>query len=112
MRTKTFPREPPAAARMVEEIVGCKGSRAVPDRVRHGVHRPGTLEASLAGLPTEVLNGRVRRLARVGILERIAYPEAPPRVEDTLTPSGGRFARELDGIAAREPCGATTRRGD
>lgn len=90
----------PHVARMVEDIVGCKWSLAVLDRVRHGVHRPGALEASLPGLSTKVLNERLRKLVRFGILDRTAYPEVPPRVEYRLTAFGGRLVRVLDDIAA------------
>lgn len=84
---------------MVEDIVGCKWSLAVLGRVRAGVRRPGALEHSLPGLSTKVLNERLRKLVRYGILARSAFPEVPPRVEYSLTPFGHRFARVLDDIA-------------
>ena len=102
LHAKRISDAPPPAARMVEDIVGCKWSLAVLDRVRHGVHRPGALESSLPGLSTKVLNERLRKLVRFGILERNAFPEIPPRVEYTLTEFGGRFVRVLDEIAALE----------
>jgi len=85
-------------ARMVEDIVGCKWSLAVLGRVRAGVRRPGALEHSLPGLSTKVLNERLKKLQRFGILERTAYAEVPPRVEYALTPFGERFVRLLDDI--------------
>lgn len=93
------PAEPPVA-RMVEDIVGCKWSLAVLARVRDGVRRPGALEHSLPGLSTKVLNERLRKLQRYGILARTAYAELPPRVEYALTPFGEQFARLLDDIDA------------
>ncbi|HEX6137396.1 MAG TPA: helix-turn-helix domain-containing protein [Casimicrobiaceae bacterium] len=99
---KKILRVEPAAARMVEDIVGCKWSLAVLDRVRHGVSRPGALEHSLPGLSTKVLNERLRKLQRYGIVKRTAYPEVPPRVEYALTPFGEKFVRVLDGVAALE----------
>lgn len=89
--------EPPVA-RMVEDIVGCKWSLAVLARVRDGMRRPGALEHSLPGLSTKVLNERLRKLQRYGILARTAYAELPPRVEYALTPFGERFVRLLDDI--------------
>ena len=100
LRTKPSLPDPPRAARMVEDVVGCKWSLAVLERVRQGVHRPGALEASLPGLSTKVLNERLRKLVRYGILERTAFAEIPPRVEYTLTDFGRRFAAVLDDIAA------------
>ena len=87
-------------AHMVEDIVGCKWSLAVLARVRQGVRRPGALEHSLPGLSTKVLNERLRKLQRFGILARTAYAEVPPRVEYALTPFGERFSRLLDEVEA------------
>jgi len=100
-RKKSLRTEPPAA-RMVEDIVGCKWSLAVLERVRSGVSRPGALEHSLPGLSTKVLNERLRKLQRYGIVSRTAYPEVPPRVEYALTPFGRKFVQVLDGVAALE----------
>jgi DNA-binding HxlR family transcriptional regulator len=100
-RKNSLRAEPPAA-RMVEDIVGCKWSLAVLERVRSGVSRPGALEHSLPGLSTKVLNERLRKLQRYGIVSRTAYPEVPPRVEYALTPFGRKFVRVLDGVAALE----------
>ncbi len=93
-------RNPPplSAARMVEDVVGCKWSLGVLAAVRNGVRRPGAIERSLPGLTTKVLNERLRKLVRFGLLEREVYPETPPRVEYRLTPFGARFAEVLDGI--------------
>ena len=100
-RKKSLRTEPPAA-RMVEDIVGCKWSLAVLERVRSGVSRPGALEHSRPGLSTKVLNERLRKLQRYGIVSRTAYPEVPPRVEYALTPFGRKFVQVLDGVAALE----------
>ncbi len=108
---KALPPAEPPVARMVEDIVGCKWSLAVLGRVREGVSRPGALEHSLPGLSTKVLNERLRKLVRYGILNRTAYAEVPPRVEYSLTPFGKRFARLIDDIEALQrdvDRGATT----
>lgn len=87
---------------MVENIVGCKWSLTVIDQVRSGVRRPGAIEHAVPGLSQKVLNERLRKLVRYGILARTAYAEVPPRVEYALTPFGERFARMLDEIASLE----------
>lgn len=84
--------------RMVEDVVGCKWSMAVLGAVRSGVNRPGAIERSVPGLTAKVLNERLRKLVRYGVLERFAYPEVPPRVEYQMTPFGLKFARILDMI--------------
>lgn len=88
--------------RMVEDIVGCKWSLAVLGLVRRGVTRPGALEHAIEGLSAKVLNERLRKLQRFGIVARQAYPEIPPRVEYRLTAFGERFAAILDAIDALE----------
>jgi DNA-binding HxlR family transcriptional regulator len=90
----------PEVARMVEDIVGCKWSLAVLGAVRKGVCRPGAMEHAIQGLSKKVLNERLSKLVRFGILERQAYPELPPRVEYSFTPFGVKFIGVLDGIDA------------
>jgi len=85
-------------ARMVEDIVGCKWSLAVLGAVRSGVRRPGAMEHAIEGLSKKVLNERLNKLVRFGILEKQAYPELPPRVEYRFTPFGDKFLGVLDGI--------------
>lgn len=85
-------------AGMVESIVGCKWSLTVLGLVRRGVNRPGAMEHAVPGLTAKVLNERLRKLVRCGILARTAYPELPPRVEYTLTGFGQRFLGLLDDI--------------
>lgn len=85
---------------MVEEIVGCKWSLAVLGLVRSGIHRPGQMERAVPGLSKKVLNERLRKLQRFGILARRAYREVPPRVEYRLTPFGEKFAGLMDAVEA------------
>ena len=94
--------EPPRVARMVEDIVGCKWSLCVLDLVNRGIVRPGAMQKSIRGLSTKVLNERLRKLTRFGILSRQVYAEVPPRVEYELTPFGRRFTRLLEDIDALE----------
>jgi DNA-binding HxlR family transcriptional regulator len=89
-------------SRMVEDVIGCKWSMAVLGLVRNGVYRPGAMERELPGLTTKVLNERLRKFVRFGVLARHAYPETPPRVEYKLTAFGARFAAILDMIEELE----------
>lgn len=83
---------------MVEDIVGCKWSLSVLALVRAGVNRPGAMQREVAGLSTKVLNQRLRKLVRFGILTKKSFPEVPPRVEYRLTAFGERFSVLLDDI--------------
>ena len=83
---------------MVESVIGCKWSLTVIDLVRHGVHRPGAMEHAIDGLSAKVLNERLVKLVRFGILEKTSYPEVPPRVEYNITAFGREFAQLLDQV--------------
>lgn len=69
-------------ARLVENIVGCKWSLAVLGAVRSGVHRPGAMEHAIEGLSKKVLNERLSKLVRLGILDKQHRAE-PPRASRT-----------------------------
>jgi len=85
-------------SKMVESIVGCKWSLSVLAAIRTGVRRPGELERACAPISTKVLNERLRKMLRFGIVERESFGEIPPRVEYRLTGLGQRFVRLLDEI--------------
>ena len=88
------------AARMVEDIIGCKWSLTVLGLVADGVHRPGAMQRRVSGLTAKVLNERLRKLLRFGIIERHVFAEVPPRVEYSLTAFGRKFDGVLKEIAA------------
>lgn len=81
---------------MFEQCVGCKWTLHVLAQIRAGVTRPGQLERSAPGLTTKVLNERLTKLVRFGILDKTAYAEVPPRVEYRFTAFGERFVEILD----------------
>lgn len=85
---------------MVEEIVGCKWSLAVLGAIRDGHVRPGAIERGIDGLSTKVMNERLAKLVRFGVLTKTSFPEVPPRVEYALTGFGTRLVAILDEIRA------------
>ena len=46
------------------------------------------LERSLAGISPRTLSLRLRALEEEGVVERLTFPEVPPRVEYALTAKG------------------------
>jgi len=78
--------------------IGCKWSLTVIDLVRRGVHRPGAMEHAIDGLSAKVLNERLVKLVRFGILEKTSFAEVPPRVEYHLTAFGLEFSALLDQV--------------
>ncbi len=84
--------------RIVEDVVGCKWTLHVLAQVRAGINRPGRLVRTAEGLTTKVLNERLAKLVRYGVLEKVSHAEIPPRVEYHLTPLGMRLNGILDAI--------------
>jgi DNA-binding HxlR family transcriptional regulator len=97
-KNKLRPSPQPPASAMMEDIVGCKWSLSVMRLVRDGVNRPGAIHKAVDGLSTKVLNERLRKLQRFGIVDKKSYAEVPPRVEYQLTEFGKRFSAVLDGV--------------
>ena len=89
---------PKQSARMVEAIYGCKWSLTVYQLLANGINRPGEMVRGVEGLSTKVLNSCLRKNIEFGIIERIAYPEIPPRVEYVVTRFGKKFIRILDDL--------------
>ena len=96
---------------LLEDVLGCRWTVSVLRAVSNGVRRPGALERHIDGISTKVLGDRLRQFTRVGIFERIVYPEIPPRVEYSLSDFGKKFLRLLKEVeklqaqlnAARQP---------
>lgn len=87
---------------MVEDVIGCKWSLTVLGLIAAGVSRPGAMRRGVEGLTAKVLNERLRKLTRYGLIEREAFAEVPPRVEYRMTAFGRRFNRVLEAIAELE----------
>jgi DNA-binding HxlR family transcriptional regulator len=83
---------------MVEDVIGCKWSLQVLALVASGVRRPGAMERATEGLSAKVLNERLAKLIRFGILRKTSFAEVPPRVEYELTDFGRRFITVIDDV--------------
>ena len=80
--------------------MGCKWSLTVLGLVAGGMQRPGAMQRRVPGLSAKVLNERLRKLLRFGIIEREVHAEVPPRVEYRLTDFGRKFEGVIREIAA------------
>ncbi|WP_461516713.1 winged helix-turn-helix transcriptional regulator [Porticoccus sp.] len=85
-----------SVGRMVESIIGCKWSLSVLQLLRDGINRPGEMQRQVEGLTTKVLNERLAKLSRYGIIDKTVYPESPPRVEYNFTEFGRKFLQIID----------------
>jgi DNA-binding HxlR family transcriptional regulator len=88
----------PVAA-MVESIVGCKWSVRILQLCAEGPGRPSALLRACPGLSAKVMNERLRKMTRFGILRRTVQGDRPPvEVEYSLTPLGAGFMGILDEV--------------
>lgn len=87
---------------MVEDVVGCKWSMSVLDMLEQGINRPGMMTREEDGLSTKVLNERLKKLLRYGVIERQDFKEIPPRVEYHLTDFGKKFNKIIKDIRSLE----------
>jgi DNA-binding HxlR family transcriptional regulator len=83
----------------ITAILKCKWTLAILDAVRRGVTRPSHIQRDLPGLTPKVLNERIKKLERFGVLEKTVYPEIPPRVEYRLTDRGKKLIQLLEQIS-------------
>lgn len=91
-------RATPVAA-MVEDIVGCKWSMRLLELCVDGPTRPSALLRACPGLSAKVMNERLRKMSRFGIVRRTVLGERPPiEVEYRLTDLGRRFVRLLEEV--------------
>ena len=83
---------PVPVAVVVEQVLGCKWSVRLLELIASGCQRPGRLLRACPGLSAKVMNERLKKMVRFGILERSAYGEKPPlAVHYRLTAFGERF---------------------
>ena len=83
-------------ATMVESIVGCKWSLSLLRLAADGTSRPSALLRACPGLSAKVMNERLHKMQRCGIVRRRVIGDKPPlEVDDTLTPVGRRFVELL-----------------
>ncbi|RMD84242.1 MAG: transcriptional regulator [Candidatus Dadabacteria bacterium] len=88
-----------SVAAMLESVVGCKWSVRVLEILARGRSRPSQILRECPGLSAKVMNERLRKLMRYGIVERSVYGEKPPvRVEYALTPFGRRFIEIVEAV--------------
>jgi len=77
---------------MVEDIVGCKWSLGILRLLVEECNRPSAMLRAIPGLSTKVMNERLQKMIRFGIVTRTVIGEKPPvEVDYVLTLFGQRF---------------------
>jgi DNA-binding HxlR family transcriptional regulator len=69
-------------------IIGGRWKPAILCRLSHGTMRYNELKKSIDGISERMLVAQLRELEKDAVIERIVYPEVPPRVEYKLTALG------------------------
>lgn len=69
-------------------VVGGRWKPAILCRLTHGIMRYGELKKSIDGISERMLVAQLKELEKDRIIERIVYPQVPPRVEYQLTELG------------------------
>ncbi|WP_307817528.1 winged helix-turn-helix transcriptional regulator [Nocardia acididurans] len=81
-------READCPARLAVDLFGNSWLMVIAYTLRDGPMRPVELRAGIGGISQKMLTQTLRRMERMGLLERRRYAEAPPRVEYGLTSAG------------------------
>jgi DNA-binding HxlR family transcriptional regulator len=85
---------------LVEDVLGCKWTVQILGAIAAGQRRPGRLRRAVAGISVKVLNERLVKLGRHGVLERRALATRVPHVEYRLTRKGRELARLVEQMTA------------
>jgi DNA-binding HxlR family transcriptional regulator len=80
------------------EIIGAKWTALLVHDLSEGPRRFSELERSCHGISPRTLAERLRALEGEGMIQRHSYPEAPPRVEYTLTEKGASLLPIIDAM--------------
>ncbi|MGB0526030.1 MAG: winged helix-turn-helix transcriptional regulator [Flammeovirgaceae bacterium] len=68
--------------------------------IRKGANRFGMLQKGIEGITKQMLTKQLRELEADGILNRVIYPEIPPRVAYSFTEHGESLFPVIDAMSA------------
>ncbi len=80
-------------------IIGGRWKPAILCRLAYGAMRYSELRDSIGSISERMLVSQLRELEKDKIVERIVYPEVPPRVEYKLTEIGMSMRPMLDAMS-------------
>ncbi|SNZ16521.1 winged helix-turn-helix transcriptional regulator [Hydrogenobacter hydrogenophilus] len=79
-------------------VIGGKWKFLIIKELMAGPKRFSQLQKSIKGITQRMLTKQLRELERDGIVNRILYPQVPPKVEYTLTPVGKELKSVLSAL--------------
>ena len=97
MRAEVRPDREEAYHRLAE-VFGCKWTLAIIDAIRRGTRRPSAIRRELPDLSAKVLNERIAKLQRYGLIRRHERPGRVPHVEYDFTEAGLRLLPLIDAM--------------
>jgi len=77
-------------------IIGGKWKPSIIHMIRTGRNRYSILLKNITEISKQSLTNQLRELETDGIIERIIFPEIPPRVEYKITPYGSSILPIID----------------
>lgn len=80
------------------EVIFSKWKFCILMEINKGVTRPKDLVEAVGGVTKRVLHQQLKQLEFYKIIDRITYPEIPPRVEYFLTEDGKKILPILNEI--------------
>ncbi len=80
------------------EVIFSKWKFCILMELDKGITRPKDLVEAVTGVTKRVLHQQLKQLEFYKIIDRVTYPEIPPRVEYFLTEDGKRILPILDAI--------------
>lgn len=80
------------------EVIFSKWKFCILMELDKGITRPKDLVEAVTGITKRVLHQQLKQLEFYKIIDRVTYPEIPPRVEYFLTEDGKRILPILDAI--------------
>ena len=80
------------------DVIGGKWKILIIHLINYDINRFGKLSMMLKDISRQMLTTQLRDLEKDGILERVIYPEIPPRVEYFLTPKGKALIPVLNSL--------------
>lgn len=98
MRTMREVHDATCGVAAAADIIGAKWTAVIVHDLSEGARRFSELEHACPGISPRTLSERLRALEDETILVRHSYPEAPPRVEYTLTDKGRALLTVIDAM--------------
>ena len=98
MRTMREVHDASCGVAAAADIIGAKWTAVIVHDLSEGARRFSELEHACPGISPRTLSERLRALEDEAIVVRHSYPEAPPRVEYTLTDKGRALLTVIDAM--------------